>query len=697
MNEKITTRHLGRRAIIYIRQSSLIQVMENLESQRRQYALKDQALSYGFMQVDIIDEDLGRSGSGVMERPGFSKMVALVCEGEVGAIFCLEASRLARNGREWHHLIDLCSLVGTLIIDNEGIYDALVPNDRLLLGMKGTMSEFELNLLKQRSLEALRQKAKRGELRFCLPVGLCWSRHNKIELEPHKRVQEAIRLVFKKFEELGSARQTLLWFRQENIFLPRLEYAEFDLKIKWQLPIYKNILNIIQNPLYAGAYAFGKTEGRTKVVEGRARKTEGHRKPRSQWMVLIKNHHPGYINWEVFEKNQKILEENTRQRKEQGPKSARGGQALLTGLLRCGHCGRMLHVTYCGTRGSVARYYCRGAHINYGEKQCISFGSLRPDEAISSEVLKAVESEAIEAAFKAAEQILQQKKEHLQMLTLELEQARYDASLAARRNEAVDPANRLVASELETRWNQNLQHVRTIEEKLGELNSCQKDVSIPERETFLNLAQDLSSVWVAPNTDMRLKQRILRLLICEIVVTIDKEKHEIIFTLHWKGGCHSELKIIKNKTGCHRNSNSIEATEVIKQMALYSSDATIAATLNRLGLKTGIGNSWNKSRVRSVRNYHNISSPQDNQAKDRTVLTLEEAAKKLSVSNFTVRRLIKSKVITAHQVVLGAPWQIEQTELEKEAVKNIVKIVQGGKNIPRSLMSQHATPMLFNV
>lgn len=697
MNEKITTRHLERRAIVYIRQSSLTQVMENLESQRRQYALKDQALAYGFMQVDIIDEDLGRSGSGIMERPGFSKMVALVCEGEVGAIFCLEASRLARNGRDWHHLIDLCSLVGTLIIDPEGIYDPLVTNDRLLLGLKGTMSEFELNLLKQRSLEALRQKAKRGELRFCLPIGLCWSRHNKIELDPHRRVQEAIRLVFKKFEELGSARQTLLWFRQENISLPRLEYDEFDPRIKWQLPIYKNILTIVQNPLYAGAYAFGKTEGRTKIVEGRARKTEGHRKPRSQWMVLIKNHHPGYISWDVFEKNQKMLEENTRQRREQGPKSARGGQALLTGLLRCGHCSRMLHVVYCGNHGRVARYYCRGAHINYGKKQCISFGSLRTDEAISSEILKAVESEAIEAAFKAAEQILQQKKERFQMLGLELEQARYEVNLAARRYEAVDPANRLVASELEARWNQSLQHVRTIEEKLEKLNSFQKDASIPEREAFLHLAQDLSSLWTAPTTGMRLKQRILRLLICEIMATLDKEKYEIIFTLHWKGGRHSELRIVKNKTGCHRNCNSMEAIEVIRQMAIHSSDTMIAATLNRLGLKTGVGNSWNKSRVRWVKNHQNILSSQDNKEKKEAILTLEEAAKKLGVSNSTVRRLIKSKVITARQVVLCAPWQIEQAELEKETVKNIVRIVQSGKNIPRSLMSQNTTPMLFSM
>ena len=394
MNTKITTAHLNRHAIVYIRQSSPTQVTGNLESQRRQYSLAHKAKEYGFSHIEVIDEDLGRSGSGIMERPGFTKMLALVCEGDIGAIFCIEASRLARNGRDWHHLIDLCSLVKTLIIDPDGVYDPLLTNDRLLLGMKGTMSEFELSLLRQRSMEALRQKAMRGELKYRLPVGLCWTRHNKIELEPDRRVQEAIQLVFKKFVELRSARQVLLWLREENISLPRVYQDEFGQKILWHSPIYKNVLSVLKNALYAGAYVFGKTEGRIKIVEGKARKTEGHRKPKDQWLVLIKEHHPAYISWERFEENQKILLENTHMQKGERPKSGRGGKALLSGLLRCGHCSRMLHVAYSGMGGKVRRYFCRGANINHGRAECISFGSLRPDEAISSEILKAVENDA---------------------------------------------------------------------------------------------------------------------------------------------------------------------------------------------------------------------------------------------------------------------------------------------------------------
>src|SRR5205809_3893153 len=260
MNPKITADHLKRRAIVYIRQSSPIQVANNLESQRRQYALADQARQFGFQQVDIIDEDLGRSGSGQVDRPGFARLVAEVCTGGVGAVFCIEASRLARNGRDWHHLIELCGLVRALVVDPDGVYDPGLLNDRLLLGLKGTMSEFELNLLRQRSLEAIRQKARRGELQFCLPVGYCWTQNGKIEINPDRRVQQAVQIVFSKMTELGSARQVLLWFRGEKVSLPSVVLEGPGREVVWKLPSYNTIWHILRNPVYAGAYAFGKTE-----------------------------------------------------------------------------------------------------------------------------------------------------------------------------------------------------------------------------------------------------------------------------------------------------------------------------------------------------------------------------------------------------------------------------------------------------
>src|SRR4051812_23461079 len=304
MNPKISPDHLQRRAVVYVRQSSPGQGLHNQESQRRQYGLAGHARQLGFQQVEVIDEDLGRSGSGQVERPGFAHLVAEVCTGQVGAVFCLEASRLARNGRDWHHLIELCGLVRTVVIDPDGVYDPCLLNDRLLLGLKGTMSEFELNLLRQRSLEAIRQKARRGELQFRLPVGFRWTQNGKVEIDPDRRVQEAVHLVFAKMAELGSARQVLLWFRAEKTNLPALVTEASGNAIVWKLPVYNTIWHMVRNPMYAGAYAFGKTESRTKVIDGRARKSEGHSKPVGTWMVLLRNHHSGYIVWEQFERNQ---------------------------------------------------------------------------------------------------------------------------------------------------------------------------------------------------------------------------------------------------------------------------------------------------------------------------------------------------------------------------------------------------------
>jgi len=298
-----------------------------------------------------------------VERPGFQRLVGEVCTGEVGAIFCIEASRLARNGRDWHHLIELCGMAGTVVVDPDGVYDAAIVNDRLLLGLKGTMSEFELNLLRQRSFEAIRQKARRGELRFCLPVGYLWTTQSKVEMDPDQRVQQALRLVFSKMTELGSVRQVLLWFRRERVALPMRILDQPGGQTVWNLPVYNTVLKLLTNPMYAGAYAFGKTQGRTTMVEGRARKTIGHKKPQSEWTVLLRDHHPGYISWEQYERNQATIAANAHMKSRMQPKSGRGGKALLSGLLRCRRCGRMLGVSYGGTHRAVARYHCKGAHI----------------------------------------------------------------------------------------------------------------------------------------------------------------------------------------------------------------------------------------------------------------------------------------------------------------------------------------------
>jgi excisionase family DNA binding protein len=685
MNSKLTAERLCRRAIVYVRQSSPGQVLHNQESQRRQYGLVDRARELGFSDVSVIDDDLGRSGSGLMERPGFQRLVAEVCTGEVGAIFCIEASRLARNGRDWHHLIELCGMTDAVVIDPDGVYDPSIINDRLLLGLKGTMSEFELNLLRQRSLEAIRQKARRGELKFRLPIGYCWSESGKIEMDPDRRVQQAVHLVFAKITELGSMRQALLWFRREKICLPAL-LEESGHHVIWKLPVYNTIWHMVQNPTYAGAYVFGKTEARAKIVDGRSRKSAGHWKPQESWTVLIRDHHPSYISWEQYERNQAMIAANSNMKSRMLRKAGRGGRSLLSGILRCRRCGRMLHVSYSGANGTVPRYHCKGAQINHGEDWCISFGGLRVDEAVAQEILHVISGNAVEAALEAAEQLRQQRQEQRKTLDLEVDQARYEARLAARRYEAVDPENRLVAVELEARWNISLQKAQELEGKLQHFDIGAGLAPLPDKEVLLSLAQDLPVVWNAAMTEMRLKQRIVRILIHEIVADVDDANQEIVLLIHWAGGRHSELRVKKNKTGQHKHCTSLEAIEVIRQMSEGHTDEQIATTLNRLGFQTGPGHTWTDQRVYSARRYHHL--PAFDPQRTTGFLTLQQTAERLGVSATTVRRMIERKKLRANQVVPCAPWQISVEELDSEAIQETVRNIRDGLRSPRTQVSR---------
>ena len=664
MTNKLTPAHLQRRATIYVRQSTPGQLLLNRESRIRQYRLADYAAELGFSQVETIDDDLGRSGSGLVERPGFQHLVSEVCAGNVGAVFCLEASRLARNGRDWHHLIDLCGLVGTLLIDLEGIYDPRVGNDRLLLGLRGSMSEFELNLLRQRSLGAIRQKAQRGDLRVRLPVGFCWN--EKIELDSDLRVQNAIQLVFRKFEELGSARQVLLWFWEEQITLPTIGYTA-NKRAQWTKPLKHAVLSILKNPCYAGAYAFGRTESRTNVLDGRAHKTQGHKKPRSEWMVLIRDHHPGYISWEQYERNQRLLSGNAHMKSRMAVQSGRGGASLLAGKLRCRRCGHMLRVFYVGGHRKL-RYQCLNEMT-----QCISFGGRRPEQAVSAAILEVVQPHAIHAAIKAVEQIDSRRQDRLRALRMELEQARYEARLAARRYDAIDPENQLVASELEARWNASLSRVQQLEQDFQRAERDSPAIPAIGVDELLRLAQDLPVIWDDPATDSSIKQRIVRILIQQVVVDIDEATDEILLFIHWMGGRHTEMRVAKHKRGQNGRRTAPETMDVVRRMATQYTDGEIALTLNRLRLKTGTGNTWNETRVRSVRSHLKLGRQTQN---DSSILNLKAVAKRLKVSETVVRRLIQLKVLPAMQVVVGAPWQINRSDADCPAVVQAAQRLQ---------------------
>jgi DNA invertase Pin-like site-specific DNA recombinase len=681
MNEKIKDEHRQKMAYVYVRQSTFSQLKSNQESRRRQYSLVARAKEFGFPRVEVIDEDLGKSGASSANRAGFQRLVSQVALGCVGAIFCLEASRLARNNRDWHQLIDVCALVGTLIADEDGVYDPRTLNDRLLLGLKGTMSEFELGLLRQRSHLALKQKAKRGELYTTVPIGYVRTSKDRIELDPDQRIRQAIMAVFEQFRVHSSVRQTLLWCRAEKFKLPAKEYGPFGWTVIWKLPVYNTILKFLKNPIYAGAYVYGRTKTQTSLAEGGALKLKGKRVEIKDWEILILDHHPGYISWDEYLRNQQKIADNMNMGKGKAQGAPRGGPSLLAGLLRCQRCGRKLHVTYSGKGGRVVRYGCRGAMVNHGAGKCLSFGARKIDLEIERRILEVIKPAAILAAIKAEEMKDKEAAQKKEALELSLKQAQYEAERIFRQYNAIEPENRLVAAELERRYEQALLEVARLEDELKAFSLGQSYLGEKEKQSLLELAQDLPKVWNSPTTDMSLKKRIVRTLIQEIVVDVDEDRSTVEMALHWKGDQISQLSIKKNRTGKHRYSADKEVIELVRELARLSPDKDIARILNRLGYKTGKGNSFTQSRVTSLRNHHGIPCYQEN-GTDPNILNMQQAADRLGISAMTVRRLIEKGLLRAKQIVPYAPWMIPKEEIEREETKRYALAVKLGQKPP---------------
>ncbi len=658
---KITADHLARRACVYIRQSTPDQVRHNLESQRRQYALVDRARALGWQDVEVIDDDLGVSGSGT-SRPGFERLLRALCDGQVGAVFSVEASRLARNGRDWHTLLEFCSVVGALLIDAETVYDPRLTNDRLLLGMKGTISEMEVASFRERAQAALRQKAERGALVQRVPIGYLKGSEDRIEKDPNARVGSTIDLIFRKFAELGSVRQVFFWLDQQQIHLPVARGPEAVREIVWQPARYHAVLSVLKNPIYAGAYAYGRSKTIVRLENGQKQVRRQRQPHREDWTVLILDHHESYIDWDTYQSNQTMIANNDNARGTAVRGSVKQGEALLAGLLRCGHCGAKLLAQY--PRPGVIRYQCSGYLLNRDHACCVMFGGLRADLLVSEQLLQCLTPLSSEAAIEAIESLQGASDERIQQKALALEHERYEVIRARRQYDAVDPANRLVAAELERRWNQAL----TIEAQFeAELASLQQGRARPltdaQKRELLAFARDLPGLWNDPRSSPEQKKRLLRIALKEIVATSEEETIRLV--LHWEGGDHTQAEFPKIRAGRHRYVTADDLVEIVRVLARIEPDARIASILNRNQRRTAHGQSWTAKRVCSLRNNHEIPVYREGERQAREEMSVSESAAVLGVTPTSVLRLIRLKQLPATQACVSAPWTLRKADVER--------------------------------
>ena len=672
--EKIAAQHQARKAVLYVRQSSAHQVQHNRESQVLQYAMRDRLVQLGWSEIEIIDEDLGCSAAGGTTRAGFERMVAEVCLGKVGAVAAREVSRFARNSRDWQQLVEMCRVVDTLLIDQETVYAPRQGNDRLLLGLKGSLNEYELDLLRQRSLAARHEKARRGELVVGAPVGFI-KVGDRLEKDPDRRVQAAIRLAIDKVAELGSVRQALFWFLEHGLDLPTRVNGG---AVEWRRPRYSTIHELIANPAYGGAYAYGKT-GVAVRYHGAGAKARPRRKPRAEWLALKPDAHEGYVDWDRAEAIRKMVSENVPTAGTRG--APKHGAALLSGLLRCRRCGRKLTVQYTGAKGQIPRYACLRGRLDYGEPTCIAFGGLRVDDAVEAALLAVVQPAAAQAALAAEAQAMMRRDEAREAMTRDLEAARYAADRAFRQYDAADPENRFVAGELEARWNRALTRVAEIAKRIGE-----HDAAAPARSdlapiSFAELAKDLQAVWSAPTTDARLKKRIVRTVIHEAVADLDDDTAEIVLTIHWVGGAHTEHRLPRRRRG-QRNSTPADIVAAVRTLALIARDDVIAGILNRNGLRTGHGNRWTRERVTSLRSSYRIPVYCQAEGGIEPWLNLSQAAAVVGVAARTLRLAAERGEIDAHHPLEDGPWLFRRADLDRPAAKNLLSRARNNPKHP---------------
>lgn len=607
MSEKVRPEHLDRPALVYIRQSTLMQVHEHQQSTERQYDLVELAKKLGWdaARIEVIDEDLGQSGTSATHRAGFQRLAADVSLGKVGAIFSLEVSRLARSSADWHRLMDLCALSDTLIVDEEGIYDASDFNDRLVLGMKGTMSDAEIHLMRQRLRGGILHKAKKGELAFPPPTGYVFD-NGALVLDPDEQVQKAIRLLFERFRLDGSIARAVRYFTRHGLLFPsRHAHRDGHAEIQWHPLTTHRALTLLRNPTYAGAYAWGRNRERCALVDGAVRCRHEKLAAPEQWHAFVKDAHPAYITWEEYTENLKRIEENaTRAPGVYMRGAARSGEALLQGLVLCGRCGRRMHSSV--PVASTPVYEC--VRSEYGEGRCWSTVARRIDDKVVETFLEAMAPPELDLSLAVLKEVERQADSLARQWKLRLERARYEAQRAERQYNAVEPENRIVVRTLEARWNQKLQELAQVEQAYEEAKGKQKlELSAQDKKAILALARDLPGLWNAPTTSFVDKKRMLRLLIQDVVLSpVDVPERAVRIRILWKTGAISELQTPRPTPADSRRTPELVIAVVRELAGKKYSDPRIAAELNRRGLKNALGRAFTSTAVGPLRRRHAI-------------------------------------------------------------------------------------------
>jgi DNA invertase Pin-like site-specific DNA recombinase len=672
MSDKVTLQHRQRAAYIYIRQSTMGQVLHHPESTRRQYALGEKAMAMGWPPslVRVLDRDLGLSAAQADNRDDFKLLVADVSMGRVGAVFALEVSRLARSCADWHRLIELCALTGTLLIDEDGCYDPSDFNDQLLLGLKATMSRAELHLLASRLHGGRRHKADRGELRVPLPVGLCYEDSGQVVLDPDAQVRGAVELLFRMFRELGSANAVARHFRRQGILYPRRTHGgATDGELTWGRLDLQRVLDAIKNPAYAGIYAYGQDRRTKEVSDGGEVKSRVRHMPRGDWLVEIRDHHPGYLTPEDYLENLAALQRN-RLDDARLPGPVREGLASLHGLLICGVCGHRLTVRYKSDGGVHPYYECHGRRqLDPDAARCLRLRGDLVDRAVADRMLEVAGSGEIGLALQAFDELRGRRKDVDRQWQLQVQRAEYEVDLARRRYEQVDPANRLVAASLERRWEEAMARLEAIRGCYAEFQaSSPATITEGQRERILALVDDLPRLWHASATSPRDKKRIIRLLVKDI--TVEKRPGLGPATLHvrWQGGAYEDLVV--RAPSAHRLRYPPEVLARIRALSADHSDEEIAAVFNEEGLKTPHGRPFARKLVRQIRYHFKIPTHVDRRPGE---LSPQELAARLGIRPDVVYYWIQHGTLAARQQRFHSPYWIPMDSAKEQELRAMVQ------------------------